>query len=62
MPNANRAANYRLPEDLIQRVKQEALEHGMAAGTGRAYNPSAVVERVLRAYFDAKPASGTTPR
>ena len=57
----NKAAGYRLPPNLIDRVKREAMEEGMAAGTGRAYNPSAVVERILRAYFEAKQARDKGP-
>jgi len=50
----NKAAGYRLPPDLIRLVQKEAMEEGLVAGVGRAYNPSTVVERILRAYFDAK--------
>lgn len=48
-----RNVGYRLPVDLIRLVENEAIAEGRDQ-SGRAFNPSAVVERILRAYFDAK--------
>ena len=49
-----RNAGYRLPVDLIRMIENEAIADGRDRESGRAFNPSAVVERILRAYFDAK--------
>jgi hypothetical protein len=49
-----RNVGYRLPVDLIRMVENEAIAEGRDRQSGRAFNPSAVVERVLRDYFDAK--------
>lgn len=54
MPSDNRPMNFRLSSDLVQALRQEAMEEGLTVVKGRAYNPSAIVERILRAYFDAK--------
>lgn len=52
---SNGQVSYRLPPALIRLVEEEAMAAGRAReGGGRAYNPSAVVERVLQAYFDGK--------
>jgi hypothetical protein len=51
---ANKQVNYRLPPDLIRLVQDEAFEAGRASGNGRAYEVSAVVERILRIYFETK--------
>jgi len=39
-----------LPADWIR-----AIEEGRARQSGRAFNPSSVVERILRAHYAAKP-------
>ncbi len=49
-----RNVGYRLPVDLIRMIENEAVAEGRDRQSGRAFNPSAVVERVLRDYFDAK--------
>ena len=49
-----RNVGYRLPVDLIRMVENESIAEGRDRQSGRAFNPSAVVERILRAYFDAK--------
>ncbi|HEV2641974.1 MAG TPA: hypothetical protein VGT98_04680 [Candidatus Elarobacter sp.] len=49
-----RNVGYRLPVDLIRMIENEAIAEGRDRQSGRAFNPSAVVERVLRDYFDAK--------
>lgn len=54
MGSGNKGVNLRLPEELIRLIQQEAVEHGHQAESGRFYNPSAVVERILRAYFDGR--------
>jgi hypothetical protein len=50
-----RNVSYRLPADLIQRVNEDAVAEGSQKAAGIVYNPSAVVERILRAHYDAKP-------
>jgi hypothetical protein len=50
-----RSVSYRLPIDLIRAVNDEATAEGRERTSGRVFNPSTVVERILRAYFDAKP-------
>ena len=56
-----RTISYRLPVDLIDAVAAEAMDDARGRTSGRMYNPSAVVERILRAHFDAKPKrSGRT--
>ncbi len=54
MPSDNKPTNFRLSPDLVQSLRQEAMEEGLTVVKGRAYNPSAIVERILRAYFEAK--------
>lgn len=53
--SGKRSVSYRLPVDLIRAVNDEAAAEGRERTMGRVFNPSAVVERILRAYFDAKP-------
>jgi hypothetical protein len=53
-----RSVSYRLPADLIRSIEEEAITEGRERQSGRAFNPSAVVERVLRAYFAGKPQRG----
>jgi hypothetical protein len=55
MESEKQSVSYRLPVDLIRAVQDEAIEQGREQRMGRAFNPSAVVERILRAHFDAKP-------
>lgn len=54
MDSPKRGVSYRLPEDLIRLVNDEAAAEGRERTSGRIHNPSAIVERALRAYFDAK--------
>jgi hypothetical protein len=41
--------------DLIERVADDAKDEGRERTSGRMFNPSAVVERILREYYDGKP-------
>jgi hypothetical protein len=50
-----RRITFYLPPELIAAVNEEAVEAGRGVTSGRAFNPSAVVERILRAYFEHKP-------
>ena len=50
-----RAVTLRLPVDLLALLEDEAIEDGRQRERGRVYSPSATIERILRAYFDAKP-------
>ncbi len=50
--------SYRLPPDLIKAIEEEAISDGRERQSGRAFNPSAVVERILSAYFQTKPSKG----
>jgi hypothetical protein len=52
-----RNAGYRLPVDLIRLIENEAIAEGRDRESGRAFNPSAVVERILRSYFESKKSS-----
>jgi hypothetical protein len=54
VPTDKRRITFYLPPDLIEAVYEEAIEAGRGVKSGRAFNPSAVVERVLRAHFEAK--------
>jgi len=45
-----RSQRRHLPADWIR-----AIEEGRARQSGRAFNPSSVVERILRAHYAAKP-------
>jgi hypothetical protein len=49
-----KTTGYRLPLDLVRLIENEAIAEGRDRQSGRAFNPSAVVERILRAYFEAK--------
>ena len=51
-----KTTGYRLPLDLIRLIENEAIAEGRDRESGRAFNPSAVVERILRAYFESKKA------
>jgi hypothetical protein len=61
MATDNKGVNFRLPADLLKRIRQEAMEEGLAVESGRIYNPSAVVERILRAYFAKKQTPAKEP-
>jgi hypothetical protein len=54
-PAAKRAITIRLPEDLLTLIEDAAIADGRARERGRVYSPSATIERILRAYFDAQP-------
>jgi hypothetical protein len=55
MESEKRSVSYRLPADLIRAIEEEAIEEGRARQSGRAFNPSSVVERILRVHYAAKP-------
>jgi hypothetical protein len=55
MDSEKRSVSYRLPVDLVRMVNDAAQEEGREKTSGRVFNPSAVVERALRAYFDKQP-------
>lgn len=55
MESEKRSVSYRLPVDLIRLVNDAAQEDGREKTSGRVFNPSAVVERALRVYFDKQP-------
>lgn len=50
-----RSVQFRLPVDLLKLIEEDAMAEGRERQSGRAYNPSATVERIIRAYYDAKP-------
>lgn len=58
-PPEKRTISYRLPVDLIERVADDAKDEGRERTSGRMFNPSAVVERILRDYYDGKPSKRT---
>lgn len=49
------SVSFRIDRDLLALLRAEAMEEGTSKETGRVYNPSATLSRILRAYFDAKP-------
>jgi hypothetical protein len=51
--------SYYLPPDLIEAVNAEALADAPHVTSGRVFNPSAVVERVLRAHYEEKTKRGS---
>ncbi len=52
------SVSFRLDRDLLALLRAEAMEEGTNKETGRVYNPSATLDRILRTYFDAKPKRG----
>lgn len=56
-----RRVTFYLPQDLIRAVNEAAHEEGRGATSGRAFNPSAVVERILSAYFASANRDRKTP-
>jgi hypothetical protein len=55
MESEKRSVSYRLPVDLIRLVNDAAQAEGQDKTSGRVFNPSAIVERILRAHFDKQP-------
>ncbi len=53
-PPKRQRISYYLPPDLVEAVNAEALADAPHVTSGRVFNPSAVVERALRAYFGTK--------
>ena len=53
------AVTFRIPRGLLALLRAEAMEEGSAKQSGRVYNPSATLERILRAYFATKPKRST---
>ncbi len=53
-PVEKRSVSYRLPVDLVRAVNDAAQADGREKDAGRVFNPSAVVERILRAHFDGQ--------
>ncbi len=49
--------SYRLPVDLVRAVNDAAQAEGREKNAGRVFNPSAVVERILRAHFESSPSA-----
>jgi hypothetical protein len=54
-PLQKRAVTLRIAEDVLALLEDEAIADGRERDGGRVYSPSATVERILRAYFSAKP-------
>jgi hypothetical protein len=50
-----RRISYYLPPDLVEAVNAEAIADAAHITSGRMFNPSAVVERILRAHYEKKP-------
>jgi len=46
--------------DVIELVEEEAIADGRGRQSGRVFNPSATIERILRAYFASKPRGRRT--
>jgi hypothetical protein len=57
-PPKRQRISYYLPPDLVEAVNAEALADAPHVTAGRVFNPSAVVERALRSYFDRQPKRG----
>ena len=55
MESEKRSVSYRLPVDLIRMINEESIVEGRAISSGRVFNPSSLVERILREYFARKP-------
>lgn len=55
MESEKRNVSYRLPVDLIRAVEEDAFEEGRSRPSGRAFNPSSSVERILRAPYATEP-------
>lgn len=59
-PSGNKeSVSFRIDRDLLALLRAEAMEEGTSKETGRVYNPSLTLSRILRAYFDAKPKRST---
>jgi hypothetical protein len=54
MVEKRKRISYYLPPDLIEAVNAEALEAAPHVTSGRVFNPSGVVERILREHYDRK--------
>ncbi len=50
-----RAVTFRIATDVLAQLEDEAIADGRNRESGRVYSPSATLERILRAYFDAQP-------
>ncbi len=53
-PPKRQRISYYLPPDLVEAVNAEALADAPHVTSGRVFNPSAVVERILRAHYERK--------
>jgi hypothetical protein len=58
---AKRAITIRLPEDLLTLIEDASIADGRARERGRVYSPSATIEKILRAHFDAQPKRRARP-
>jgi hypothetical protein len=54
-PPKRQRISYYLPPDLVEAVNAEALADAPHVTSGRVFNPSAVVERILRAHYEKQP-------
>jgi hypothetical protein len=60
-PQSNKeSVSFRIDRDLLALLRAEAMDEGTNKETGRVYNPSATLDRILRLYFDAKPRRSRT--
>ncbi|HEY0393673.1 MAG TPA: hypothetical protein VGD01_04180 [Candidatus Elarobacter sp.] len=53
-PKDSEAVTFRIPRELLALLRAEALEEGQARDSGRVYNPSATLERILREHYATK--------
>jgi hypothetical protein len=53
-PKDTEAVTFRIPRELLGLLRAEALAEGQARGSGRVYNPSGTLERILREHYADK--------
>ena len=60
-PQDTEAVTFRIGRDVLALLRSESLAEGQARGSGRIYNPSGTLDRILRAHYaDKLKAKGRT--
>ena len=56
------AVTFRIARDVLNLLRNEAMEEGTNRSTGRVYNPSATLDRILREHYAKKLKNKPRPK
>jgi hypothetical protein len=53
-PKDTEPVTFRISKDVLALLRAESVADGQARGSGRVYNPSATLDRILREHYADK--------